>query len=141
MTLERRIYWNNNLSLKQARITKSYYELCQIFNFMSYIVMHGPETLSSFGHKIWNIFKAELKSDSNGIRTHNHFFRKRTLNHLLNWLSVHLRTKLLWVQIPLLSFKLQIWRLLWVRSSLTLRETIKCRFTLNLVRKMIITYS
>ena len=36
--------------------------------------MHGSEILSSFGQKIWNIFKAELKSDSNGIRTHNHFF-------------------------------------------------------------------
>ena len=40
-----------------------------------------------------------LLSDSNGIRTHNHLVRKRTLKHLVKlaslakWLSVRLRTK------------------------------------------------
>ena len=57
------------------------------------------------------------------------------------FLSVHLRTKWLWVRIPLLSLKLQIWHLLQARSSLTFRQTIECRFTLKLVRDMIITYS
>ena len=48
----------------------------------------------------------EYLSSSNGIRTHNHLVRKRTLNHLANWLlaslakwlSVRLRTKWLWVR-------------------------------------------
>ena len=43
-------------------------------------------------------------------------------------------------KITLLSLKLQIWRLLRGRSSLTFRQTIECRFTLKLVRDMIIIY-
>ena len=78
--------------------------------------------------------KAELiLNDSNEIGTHNHLVRK--------WLSVHLRTKLLWVWISLLSLKLQIRRLLRARSSFTFRQTIERRFTLKLVRDMIITQS
>ena len=49
---------------------------------------------------------SEVLSDSNEIRTFNHLVRKRTLNHiakLVKWLSVHLRTKWLWVLILLLS--------------------------------------
>ena len=86
--------------------------------------------------------------DKNEIRTHNHFLvHKRTLNHLAKlaklakWLSVRLRTKWLWVPILLLSLKLQVWRLLRARSSLTFRQTIECGFTLKLVRDMIKTYS
>ena len=45
------------------------------------------------------------------------------------------------IRIPLLSLKLQIWRLLRARSSLTLRQTIECRFTVNLVRDIIIIYN
>ena len=44
--------------------------------------------------------------DSNGIQTHNHLVRKRTLNHLAKpakWLSVPLWTKWLWVRISVLS--------------------------------------
>ena len=55
-------------------------------------------------------------------------------------MSVRLRTKWLWVRITLLSLKLQIWHVLRGRSSLTFRQTIECRFTLNLLRDMIITY-
>ena len=43
-------------------------------------------------------------SDSNVVRTHNHLVRKRILNHLVKlgkWLSVHLRTKWLWVRATL----------------------------------------
>ena len=54
-------------------------------------------------------------------------------------LSVRLQIKLLGVQIPLLSPRLQIWHLLQKRSSLTFRQTMECRFTLKLVRDMIIT--
>ena len=64
-------------------------------------------------------------SDCNGTRTHNHLVRKRTLKHLAKlakWLSVRLRTKWLWVRVPLQSLNLQIWRLLRARSSLTFRQ-------------------
>ena len=66
-----------------------------------------------------------LTSDSNGILTCNHLVRKWTLQHLANlakWLSACLQTKWLWVRILLLSLKLQILLLFWVRSSLTFRE-------------------
>ena len=57
-------------------------------------------------------------------------------------------TKRLWVRILTLSLKLQIWWLfrgygvcfVSTRSSLTFRQTIKCRFTLKLVCDIIITY-
>ena len=55
--------------------------------------------------------------------------------------SVRLLTKWLWVRIPLLSLKLQIWRLPRARSSLTFRLTIEWGFTLKSVRDMIMTYS
>ena len=60
--------------------------------------------------------------DSNIIRTHNHLVCKRTLNHLAKWLSVRLRTKCLWVRIPLLPLKLQIWRQFRARSFFTFRQ-------------------
>ena len=50
-------------------------------------------------------------SGSNSIRTYNPLVRKRTLNHLTKLakcLSVRLRTKCLWVRIPLLSLMLLI---------------------------------
>ena len=56
-------------------------------------------------------------------------------------LSVRLRTKWFWVRIALQSLKLQILRLLRARSSLAFRETTEYRFTLKLVRDMILTYS
>ena len=55
-------------------------------------------------------------------------------------MSVRLWIKWLWVRILLLSLKLQIWRLVQERSSLIFRQTVKCRFTLKLVRD-ITTYS
>ena len=54
---------------------------------------------------IWNL------NGCNGIRTCNYLFRKRTLSQLVmiaslaKWLSIHLRTKWLWVPIPLQSAK------------------------------------
>ena len=63
------------------------------------------------------------------------------LASLAKWLSVRLQTKWLWIRIPLLSPKFQIWRLLLARSSLTFMQTIESRFTLKLVRDMIIRYS
>ena len=66
------------------------------------------------------------------------------LNHLISLgkrLNVCLRTEWLWVWIPVLSLKLWIWHLLQVRGSLTFRQTLEFRFTLKLVRDMIITYN
>ena len=98
--------------------------------------------------------------DSNKIRTQNNLVCKRTLNHLAKlakwlscvaihrtdkyskWLSVRLQTKWLWVRILLLSLKLQIWRLLLARSSLTFRQCVfECVFTLKFIRDRIITHS
>ena len=47
-------------------------------------------------------------SDSNGIGTQKHLVHKRTLSHLAKWLSVRLRTKWLWVRIPLRSIKIWV---------------------------------
>ena len=55
-------------------------------------------------------------------------------------MSVRLRTKCLWVRIPLQSLKLQILCLFPARSSLTLRQ-LQCRFTLKCVCNMIKTHS
>ena len=72
-----------------------------------------------------------------------HLDCKQTLQFgcLAKWLRGRLRTKWLLVRIMLLSLKLQIWRLLWARSSLTFRQTIEGGLTLKLVRDMIIRYS
>ena len=68
-------------------------------------------------------------------------FKWQQVESLANWLSVHLQTKWLWVRIQLVSLKLQMWRLLRARRSLTCRLTIECRVTLKIVRDIIITYS
>ena len=66
-------------------------------------------------------------------------FEPTNFASLAKWSSVRLRTKWLWVRISLLSRKIQIWRLLRARNSLTFRQTIECGFTLKLVRDMVIT--
>ena len=79
----------------------------------SIVCLNAKELLARSRRHIWNL------SDSDVIRTHNHLVRKQTLNHLdkmtymvecfvmfeclAKWLSVRLRTKWLWVRIPLLS--------------------------------------
>ena len=64
------------------------------------------------------------------IRSH---FQHHTNSLIINsktfkWLTFRLRTKWLWVRIPLQPVKLQIWRLLRTRSSLTFRQTIEWWF-------------
>ena len=67
-----------------------------------YSCLNVNELLARNRRYIWSL------SDNNGIRTHNHLVRKRIHNHLgkhaslSKWLSVCLRTKWLWVRIPLL---------------------------------------
>ena len=66
-------------------------------------------------------------SDCNGIRTHNHLVYKQTLIHLVSlakWLSVRLRTKWLWVQIPLQLFmELEVYKNLIVMELDFFRKT------------------
>ena len=52
-------------------------------------------------------------------------------------LSVRLRTKVLWVRVPLQSLKLQISRLFRARSSLTFRQLYSTDPLENAVRDMI----
>ena len=70
------------------------------------VCLYDKELLARSRCHIWCL------SDSNKIWTHNHLVRKRTLNHLaklakkasfVNWFSVCLRTKWLWVWILLQS--------------------------------------
>ena len=75
-----------------------------------YTYLNVKELLVRNRRDVWSL------SDSNGIRTHNHLVRKRTLNYLAKlavwlaslakWLNVRLRTKWLRFGIPLLSLKL-----------------------------------
>ena len=81
-----------------------YYHVTYVFESEStlYTCLNVKEVLAWNRRNIWSL------SDKNGIRTHNHLVRIRTLNHLASlgkWLSVHLRTTRLWVRIPLLSHK------------------------------------
>ena len=72
-----------------------------------YSCMNVKELLARNRHDIWSL------SDSNGIRTHNHLVHKRTLSRLAKlaslakWLTIRLRTKWLWLRIPLQSLKLR----------------------------------
>ena len=123
------------------------------------VCLNVKELLAQSRRHIWSL------SGSNGIRTHNHLVRKQIdmeygrnryercicfyifvtvmglKNSLAKYLSVRLRTKWLWVRIPLLSLKLKIWCLLRAKSSLTFRQMIGCVFALTLLRDMIITHS
>ena len=91
-------------------------------NLRSMVCMNIKETLARSRRYICRL------SDSNGIRIHNHLLGKRTLDHLVklakclncvvsNYLYSAFDCILLLYHVP----KLQIWRLLRVRSSLTFR--------------------
>ena len=90
-------------------MTVCYYHVTYKFQAESTICicLNVKELLARSRCHTWSL------SNSNGIRTHNQLVRKRTLNHLgkltklpslAKWLSVCLRAKYLWFQIPLLSF-------------------------------------
>ena len=111
-----------------------------------YSCLNVKELLARNRRDMWSL------NNSNGIRTHNHLVRKRTLNHLAKltkWLSCvviiylygafdcmlsscHVR---IWV--PLLSLKLQIFEqeVPWHSGNY------RCSITLKRVRDMIITYT
>ena len=50
---------------------------------MLYSCLNNKKLLAQNRRDIWSL------SDSNGIRTHNHLVRKRTLNHLNGWVFVY----------------------------------------------------
>ena len=56
-------------------------------------------------------------------------------------MSVSFQTKWLWVWIPLLSLKLQIWHMFWLRSSLTFSVPFKSQSTMLKIRANIHTTS
>ena len=88
--------------LRRISLTKYYYHAtaeCQNEPTL-YSCLNVKELLARNRPHIWSL------SDSNGIRTDNQLVRKRTLNRLGRLTSVHLRTKWLWVRIPLLSLQL-----------------------------------
>ena len=80
-------------------------------------------------------------TDCNGTRTHKHLVPIWNSNHLVKWLSVRLKTKELWVRVPLQSLKLQIPSPVSSKEFLDIQATIECWFTLKRVRVIIITYS
>ena len=66
-----------------------------------YSCLNFKELLAPNSPGIWSL------NDCNGIQTHNHLLRKQLLNHLTKLaslakcLSVGLRTKFMWVRVPL----------------------------------------
>ena len=73
---------------------------CFRVNLRSIVCLNVKELVARSRRHVWSL------SDSSGIRTHSHLVHKRTLNHLVKlakWLAIRLRTKRLWVRIPLLS--------------------------------------
>ena len=65
-------------------------------NLHSMVYLNVKELLARSRRHIWSL------RDSNGIQTHNHLVRKRTLNHLPKlafWFSIRLQTNWLWVRI------------------------------------------
>ena len=84
---------------------------CYRVNQGLYSYLNVKELLARNRRDIWSL------NDSNGIQTHNHLDRKRTLNHLVKlakWLCVRSRTKWLWIQISLLSLEQASWALSYV---------------------------
>ena len=84
--------------------TVCFYHVTYPFQIEStlYSCLNVKEFLARNRREIWSL------SDSNGTQTHNHLVRKRTLNHLAKlakWSNVRLRTKWLWVRVPLQSLK------------------------------------
>ena len=96
-------------------------------NLQDIVCLNVKELLAWSRCHIWS------KSDSNGIRTHNQI-RDKICTYFKYGVWV-------WVPIPLLSLKLQIWCLFRARSPWTFMQTIERRFTLKHVRDMIITFS
>ena len=114
----------------------------------------------SLDAQLTDIYVSQIMSlrDSNGIQTRNQLFCKQTLNHLAKLALPHLasqpfrqtdhlaklalqlrglQTKWLWVRISLLSGMAPASR----KEFLDIQATMRCRFTLKLVRDMIISYS
>ena len=71
---------------------------------------------------LWNVcvtWQEHTVSCTVRISTHN---SAQSCGSLTKWLSVRLLTKWLWARIQLQALELDIWRLFWARSSLTLLQ-------------------
>ena len=97
----------------EVHLTVFYYHVTYLFQSESALCscLNVKELFTQNTRLFWSIWSL---SECNGIRTHNHLARKRTLKHLAKltlkasltkWLSVCLRTKWLWVRVLLLSLK------------------------------------
>ena len=84
-------------------MTVRYYDVKYEFQSPHSIVcLNVKELIARSKRHMWSLI------DTSEIRTHNHLFRKRTLNYLASlakWLNVRLQTKWLWIPISLLSLK------------------------------------
>ena len=116
---------------------------CECFNDNAFL---SDSFLKSF-HFSNLIMK--LFSDCNGTRTHNQLVRKQTLNHLAKLansvkmigLSVRLRTKWLWLRVPLQSLNFRFPACFEQGLSWHSGNYIECGFTVKCVRDMMKTYS
>ena len=139
-----------------VHLTVCYYHVTYEFQSEStlYSLPNVKKPLAQSRHLVWSL------SNSNRIWIHNHLVCQQTLNHvakLVKWLSYIVRTYLSgafecrllschvrvseWIHILWNPHSLQIWCLLWARSSWTFSQAIECEFTLKLVPDIIIRYS
>ena len=115
--------------------TVCYYHVTYAFQseLTLYIFLNIKELLA------WNKSHIWILSYYNGTRTHNHLVCKWTRNNLAilvslaKQLSVRLRTKWLWIRVPLTPVS--------SKELLEIQANIECRFILKHVRDMTITYS
>ena len=72
---------------------------------------------------VYVLIEEQIKSNSGKTKiTTRKKKEERKLASLAKWLSVRLRTKWLWVRVPLQPFNLQTWRLFGARGSLTISQ-------------------
>ena len=121
------MWWllNHTTKIKQSSVLS--YKLSLIHCIPVTYLTH-LDTAYHYGQYVCHHLSLSMQRDSNPqtliirMRTLNCLATFNHLASLAKWLSVRLRTTWLWVRISLQSLKLQIWRLLWARSSLTFRQ-------------------
>ena len=101
------IPWNECL---RNIVAVCYYHLTYVFHCEStlYSCLNVKDVIAQNRCNIYNL------SDSNGIRTHSHWARKRTLKNLAKlskWLCVILQTKWSWVRISFLPLRWHCFKL------------------------------
>ena len=99
---------------------------CSHLNFRLRVCFKQEAPRYSGKHRVWIDSKLLTWHDEN-IQWNAPYKEVLTtqpndLASFAKWFNVRLRTKWLWVRIPLQSFKLQILHLFWATSSLTFRK-------------------